>query len=178
MNDPINAGLLQVTTQTLQDWHMYHRCGGCSSREWHKESIEKATDRSPPLFSSLTKQKMWCPLLAIAFPKFKFFSPAYVLTHCHLHISWCVTLFCCGSCVCFTPVPLLVQTALAQKATKLHVLSLGSIFHPCVESRPECCNSCSAISAYKTLCPTSMLSMHIHAQRSVPINKGLFFCMM
>lgn len=86
-------------------------------------------------------------------------APASVLTHCHLHTSWCVT-FCRGSCVCFTPMPLLVQTALAQKAAKLHVLSPGSIFHPCVESRPECCHSCSAISATKTASCIHVVNAH------------------
>lgn len=86
-----------------------------------------------------------------AFPKFHFFPPLIlppgnVLTHCHFHTCLCVTSFCCSSCVCFAPMPLLAQTALAQKATELHVLPLGSIFRPFAESRPECCNSCSAIS--------------------------------
>lgn len=102
------------------------------------------------------------------------FPPAQVLTHCNLHTCWWVTSFFYVRCVCFTPVPLLEQTALAQKATKLHIFSLGSIFHPCVESRPECCNSCSAISADKTLCPVFMLSIYIHAHGGVHINKGLF----
>lgn len=109
-------------------------------------------------YPPLNRSSYFASLQIIVLQKFLFppppsliLPPAQVLTHCNLHTCWWVTSFFCIRCVCFTPVPLLEQTALAQKATKLHISSLGSIFHPCVESWPECCNSCSAISADKTV---------------------------
>lgn len=42
----------------------------------------------------------------------------HFLTHYPLLTCWCVTLFFCGRCVCSAPVPLPVQTALAENATK------------------------------------------------------------
>lgn len=156
VNDSINVGQLQVTTPTLQDWHVWRML----EQGVRQRSIEKMIDCPPPMsffvhFSHHWPNRRCCvifcwqepsdscqhgktstpPLkihffstsLQIAtFPKFHFFPFTDPCSRkCHLHTCWCVTSFCCGSRVCFTPVPLLVQTAQAQKSGKASCLVSG-----------------------------------------------------